>query len=329
MRARDELVQRLATQRSEKLGGLSEGGFRELELDVRKNPQAFVDTPSDRAFYLVTRALERHEDACANEDLLDDDEYYASRTKRLARLTADCDEALAIDPDCLDAALIRLQASNLDSDRLLSALLDLSLSAQSQRVFDELQAKAPEGSLNAWTDLTVRPHLRLQAAVSRTALDTARYRLAAETGESCIALAPDDALGCRHTCALAYARLEDEESFDALDVRFSRQGSSWMHLARTILLYKLGRMGAAKRALEGYARLVEGGAYALLHPVMVELYLPDRPEAQPLSFEEATLVIAEADPIIMDVPDFIGWAQGTRSVWFAAEAFAERNGFDW
>ena len=128
---------------------------------------------------------------------------------------------------------------------------------------------------------------------------------------------------------LCYARLEDEAALEALDVRFSRQGDSWQHLSRAILLYKLGRLAAARRALGGYTRLCEGGAYALIKPIMIDTYLPDRPETTPLSFEEATLAVHEADPVIVDVPDFVPWAQGQRDVWFAAQSFAERRDLDW
>ena len=96
-----------------------------------------------------------------------------------------------------------------------------------------------------------------------------------------------------------------------------------------LLLFKLGRIAAAKRALEGFARLCDGGAYALLRPILVDVYLPDRPETSTLSFEEATLAVHEADPIIVDVPDFIGWAQGLRTVYFAAEDFARKRDLDW
>ena len=75
-----------------------------------------------------------------------------------------------------------------------------------------------------------------------------------------------DPLGARHTSALALARLEDEAALDALEASFGRRGDSWTQLARLILFYKLGRMGAARRALKGLDTLCEGGVYALLRP---------------------------------------------------------------
>lgn len=333
MRAFDELIWRLCQHRGERLGGLSEGARKELELAVRADPTSFIDCPEDEAFALVVQALERHEASADGEDLLDDDAYLAARASRLERLERDCRSALSVDQNCLDAALLALLARDLEPERLLTALIELEqdmVSGKADTVATRGTSSAGSaGGGDLWANVPERGRLRLHAAIARTCLDSARYRMAAREGERVIALAPSDELGARHTCLLAYARLEDEDSFYALDARFSRQGSSWRHIAHAILLYKLGSLSAARRALIGYARLCEGGAYALLRPVLADVYLPDRPPVEPLSFEEATLAIHEADPIIMDVPDFIGWTQGQEEVVHLASSFARRNDYDW
>lgn len=322
MNARGELVERVARHRREQLGELSDAGFHELFLAVQEDVERFVDTPEDEAFLQVTKALERHDAACVGEDLLDDDAFFESRAKRMLRLQHDCEEALRTDPNCLDALLLRELARDLDPEYLLGPLMDVE-----HRAIDLLGER--QFPPDAWDDLLLRPLLRIKFAIARTCFDSARYRMAAERCVETIALSPSDALGARYTCMLCYARLEDEQSLEELDVRFSRQGSAWSHLSRTILLYKLGRMPAARRALGGLSRLCEGGAYALLKPILIDTYLPDRPESAPLSFGEATLAVHEADPIIMDVPDFISWAQGQRDVWFSAQDFARKNDLDW
>lgn len=322
MNARLELVERVASRRRAELGTLSDAAYQELLEAVRDDVEHFIDTPEEEAFLLVTKAVERESASRHGEDLLDDDAFFESRSRRMARLVRDCDEALGADSHCLDARLLHVLAQDQDPDQTLGPLLELEQAAIARLGSSPMPA-------DAWTDVQLRPLLRVKAAVSRSSFDSARYRLAAEKGEEAIALSPSDALGARHTCTLAYARLEDEAAFDALDVRFYRQGSAWSHLGRAILLYKLGRMAAARRAINGFTRLVEGGAYALIKPIMIDTYLPDRPEAAPLSFAEATLAVHEADPVICDVPDFVGWAQGIRDVWFSAQDFATRNGFDW
>ena len=322
MNARAELIERVALRRRDQLGPLSDGAFQELFDDVKADVERFVETPEEEALLLVAKALERHEEARKDEDLMDDDTFFSSRAKRMTRLGRDCDAALAVDPTCFDAALLSTLSKDMAPDYALKPLLEL----EQQAIGTLAKGVLPP---DTWSDPTLRPLLRIKAAVARTCLDSSRYRLAAEKAEEAIELSPSDPTGARHTCALAYARLEDETAFEALDVRFSRQGSAFEHLARTILLYKLGRMGAARRALGGFSRLCEGGAYALIKPVMVDTYLPDRPDAPTLSFAEATLAVHEADPIICDVPDFVAWAQGQRDTYFAAQDFARRKGYDW
>ena len=321
MNAWDELVERCARRRREKIGPLSDEGYAELVLAVRENPQGFVDDPSDQALLEVARALDTYRASLGNDDLLDDDAYRAARSRRLAALSASCAHAASLGDGCLDARLIATLAEDLEPDALLERLVELERAAEGT-------APAPAGA-DAWDDVFLRPRLRLRAAVARTCLDGARYRMAESAAASVIDASPSDPLGARHTYALALARLEDEAGFDALDARFSRQGDPWSHLARTILLFKLDRMSAARRALRGFDELSSGGAYALLRPTLVEIYLPDRPDAAPGSFEESMYAVREAEPIIADVPDFIGWCQGHDWLVASARRFARENDLDW
>lgn len=322
MNIRPELIERVARHRRDTLGTLSDAAYQELLESVKQDVESFIDSPEDEAFRLVVEATEREQASRKDEDLLDDDAFFESRTRRMARLVSDCEEALRIDPNCLDAQLLALLGKDLDPDPTIDPLFDVEKNAE-----ETLAKLAPPE--DAWNEVLFRPLLRIKACLARTLLDSACYRLAAQKGEEAIALSPSDPLGARHTCSLCYARLEDESSFDSLDVRFSRQGSAWSHLGRALLLYKIDRMPAARRAIKGYARTVEGGAYALLRPVMVDSYLPGRPECEPLSYPEAMLAVHEADPIICDVPDFPSWAQNQRDLWCSAQDFAQRKGFDW
>jgi hypothetical protein len=336
MDGREELVLRLAARRRAKLG-LSDAAYAELLLAVREDPNKFLEDDADAAFRVVANAVDAVSTAREDDDLLDDGEFYQTREKRLARMRRECDRALALDPNCVDAMLLRALAEDLDPDPLLDRLLQI------ERDIEPADGAAPTGAAagtgaagagasetaDAWLDVLGRGRLRLKAAIARTCLDSARYRMANETGQELIALAPSDALGARHTCVLALARLEDEPGFDALDAAFGRRGDSWVQIGRVILFYKLGRMGAARRALRGFDSLCDGGVYALLRPVMVDTYLPDRPATTPYSFDEATLAVHEADPIIVDVPDLVTWVQNQPDMLAAAKSFADKSGLDW
>ena len=139
---------------------------------------------------------------------------------------------------------------------------------------------------------------------------------------------PSDAVGARFTLALTYARLEDEAALNRLDDRFNHHSNAWIELARALLLFKLSRISSARRALKSYQMNTEGGAFALLHPTFVDIYIPDRPEVKTGSFNEALLAIHEAEPIIVDVPDFVEWAGNIPEFAAASDAYAAANGFD-
>ncbi len=319
MNAWDELVERCARRRREEIGPLSDDAYAELRLAVSANPTAFVDNASESALLILARALDAYHESCRNDDLLDDDAFEVERDRRLSALRAASEQACATDPESVDARLLALLAQDLGPDPLLAGLIELER--------DIGPGEPVEG--DAWDDVFCRPRLRLRAAVARACLDGARYRMAQSAATSLLDAAPSDALGARRTLALAFARLEDADGFDALDARLNRHGDAWSHLARVILLFKLDSMSAARRALRGYDQLCEGGAYALLRPVLVEPYLPDRPETEPGSFDESVLAVREAEPIIADTPDLVSWCR--EFDWFtdSAERFARGRDLDW
>ena len=324
MNLHEELMERLARRRSKKLGELSPAAYAELLLAVRENPQSYLDEPSDQAFSLLVQAAERVFASREDDEFRDDEQFMQERARRMERLRRDCEEALTADPQSVHARLFSILAADHEPDDQLDALLELDRALQAE--FGPLTA--PESG-DAWHDVFRHGRMRVQAAIARTCLDSARYRMANERGQQLMAVSPSDPLGARHTCTLCLARLEDEDGFEALDARFGRRGDSWQQLGRVLLFYKLGRMPAARRALSGFDQLCEGGGYALLRPIMVDTYLPDRPAAEPYSFAEATLAVHEADPIICDVPDFCAWAESQGAFGDHARLFAERNGFGW
>ena len=172
-------------------------------------------------------------------------------------------------------------------------------------------------------------------AISQLCLASARYRAAAEYAQRVRRAAgyPNRAEG---TVFLALARLGDEEGFFAFAHRLEAEAgddasgllddSPWFLLARTLLLYKLGRRKPARRALRDFASRCEGGAFFLLNPTYLTPYLPVRP-APRRAWELSHQAVWEADGIIADTPDFAAWAESVEGIYDESERFAERNGF--
>ena len=330
MDARRELVLRVARRRERELGGLSPEAFEELLASVeRQVVPAESLTPDERALSAVAAALERLERSVEDDDLLDDERFEAVRSERLERLARTMDEALEVDPGCVDALLLRelARGSALSGIPLNLELADGLRGIERDFGWEPVE-EARERTGGAWNDVLARPRMRVRAALARTYLDSARYRQACELCSSLVDADGRDPLGARLTWALALARLEDEEGLNELSARFGHHGNAWFHLARTLLLHKLGRPGAARRALRGYCELCEGGAYALLNPAYVDTYLPDRPSVRPGSFEETVMAVYEADPVIADTPDFVDWAASVPGVSEAAGRFRRDRGLD-
>lgn len=332
MDAREEYIRRIAL-RERTRRGLSDAGFAELLIAVRANPAQFATSSEDEAMGMLVEALERFGASRDQDDLRDDDEFAIERSKRLELMRVACAHALEVDPTCTDAALCSAIAADVDPDDLLKLLLPLEQDAQAaldaRGETDAASNDAAAGPRrDLWADVFAHPLLRVKDAIARTYLDSARFRLAQEKSLELLDLAPSDALGARHTAMLAYARLEDEQGLDELDARMGRRGDAWQSLARIIVLFKTNRRGAALRALRGFDSLCEGGIYALLRPVFVDSYLPDRPPCAPYSFEEATLAVHEADPIIVDVPDLPLWVESQEDMRTSALHFADQSGFD-
>ena len=299
---------------------MSDAAYEELLLAVRQNPEAYIDSDAERAFALLAQAMRKFNESVRDDDLLDDDQYMAARNKRFETLRGACQAALSVDADSLDAQLLLALATVGRPDKLLDALCELEEKSPDEPAFAQLD----------WGNPWDRARLRLRVAISRTCADCACWKMALEAANSVLGVTESagDPLGARNTAALAYARLEDEEGLNALEARFT-QGNAWTSLARCLLLYKLERTPAARRSLRGFAQLNQGAAYAMMRPVFVEVYLPERPDSAPGCFEEAMAAVHEAEVIIADTPDFVAWCQA--QAWFEADAraYAEKHDLDW
>lgn len=172
-------------------------------------------------------------------------------------------------------------------------------------------------------------------AISQLCLASARYHAASDYARRVRRAAgyPNRAEG---TVFLALARLEDEDGFFTFAHELEAEAgadaprllddSPWFLLARTLLLYKLGRRKPARRALRDFVARCDGGAFFLLNPTYMTPYLPVRPEPRH-AWGRTHQAVWEADGIIADTPDFAAWAESIEGVYDESERFADRNGF--
>ena len=331
MNLTEELVQRCALKRRASIGSMSDAAYEELLLAVQSDLKSYASETDELPMYHLAQAVKRYQDSQLNDDSYTDEEFVQARITRLQTFLHALENIREKYGENTD--LLRMDAliHTSDPESLLQALLTIQNQTEKEaKRTPNLEDSKTSATIphDTWADVFARPRLRLQAAIGRTYADTARFRLAATTCEQLLEESPSDAVGARFTLALVYARLEDEAALNRLDDRFNHHSNAWIELARAILLFKLSRISSARRALKSYQMNTEGGAFALLHPTFVDIYIPDRPEVKTGSFNEALLAIHEAEPVIVDVPDFVEWAGNIPEFAAASDAYAAANGFD-
>ena len=194
-------------------------------------------TDDDRAFGLVAQAAQ-----LIDYELPFATAVSAPQTIREARKLLT--EALELDPDCLDARRMIAAADSRTPTAYHDYLVQDApqVRAQCERARDAALAGARgsfAGLAQASAALAMRPYLRWMAAASSTSLICGRYRMAIDEAREALAIEPGDPADVSYTLALAYAKLEDEESYGQLLAGAeTTHGAAWYSLARIALLYK-------------------------------------------------------------------------------------------
>lgn len=207
------------------------------------NRDELPQSDADRAFHLVAKATE----------LLDYQLPFADDEEAgLLRDEADeaLGEAIGLDADCHDAKRMRalLRLGHFDE-----AYHYLSDGAEEVRASCERTRASGSWPTADDASVAIRPYLRWEASLVTCALNSGRYRRAIEVALALLDYDPIDMADVRLSCALAYAKLEDEPGLEALTERcrpltMLRQAPDpWMLLARMGLAYKRRDLEEARR----------------------------------------------------------------------------------
>ncbi len=333
-------------------------GARELvHEDVAARPERYATTDHARALIAYAEVHRHLHQTLKSMEELPDEEFERKRSQLFAETRLAAHKIAETDRLCIDAHLLSILLAEVSLDACLHDLLVLEghtrdfleggtsgFDAEAEHLFTPaaLSDGRDAAELTA-TNPVVVGWLHTIEAISQLSLASARYRAAMQYARIVMRAEgyPNRAEG---TVLLALARLEDEEGFFAFAREVDQRereahaqpawmiphepvdDSPWYLLARTLLLYKLGRRRAARRALRDFANRCDGGAFFLLNPTYLTPYLPARPTPQ-ASWSTAHQAVWEADGIIADTPDFVVWAESVEGVVYASEAFADRNGF--
>lgn len=291
--------------------------FASFSRRFSQNRDSLPQTDADRAFHLVAEAttlidyeLPFADDAHA-EELID-------QGHRLL------DEALALDEHCYDAIRMKQAA---DSPSFESYYDFLAQEADSVRAYCEEQRaqahdESPERALLE-ADIAMRPYYRWLATQAGKAVICGRNREAIRLSEQLLDLDGLDNSDVRFTCAIAYAKLEDDDGLDRFAARtkcFVRAGTydAWMQLSRISLAHKRHDMDEARRLLH---RLIETYPHATT-ALTSQKELPDgvfaRLAVAPFSEDELILAVSEGTVLLQEGRDDAG--RGVLGTWIARQA---------
>lgn len=283
-------------------------------------------TDADRAFHLVSVATEAID---YKLPLAGDEE-----AERLINTGHELlDEALALDPDCFDAQRM-MEAANIPT---FGGYLDyLAKKEDEVRAYCEAASKEarerafrdfpPDEASLLEADIAMRPYLRWLACEAERALICGRNRETIRICQRGFEADPKDQADLRFTCALAYAKLEDEAGLEKLASMRVRMGSAkapngfdaWLLIALISLAHSQNDTRKARSHLHTLLSSYPHAASALV----MQRELPDgifaRLNVAPFSEDELILAVSEATVLFQEGRNNTG--RGPLGTWVAAEA---------
>lgn len=325
--------------------GLTDAARALLHNQVRSQPERYA--ADAHATSLLAYAAERSRliKSLDSMENLDDDEFERESNALFDRERAEMYRIWNADNLCVDARLLDILLADAPLDDCLNDLLKLEgevrsyLEGRGSGFDTSAEGYWDARSLGAAgltceeatvSDPEVVGWLHTVEAISQACLSTGRYRAAANYARIVMGARGyrSAGAGAAGTLLLALARLEDEDGFfsAARDAGAGIEDTPWFLLGRTLLMYKLGRVKNARRALRDFSARCEGGAFFLLNPTYQTPYLPVRPKPRD-PWDASHQAVWEADGVIVDTPDFVTWAASVDGVERDSEDFALRYGF--
>ena len=180
-------------------------------------------------------------------------------------------------------------------------------------VLASCRAQADEAASDAFPDrarlgvaIAMGPYYRWMASLAEKALICGRNRACIKICQELLEMDPADTADVRFTCALAYAKLEDEQGLDALAAKNAElergigAEDAWMLLSRCSLAYKRRDFDRARAQLR---RLIDNYPHAVVN-LGDQREMPEgvfaRMAATPGSEDELMLAISEGTVLLMD-----------------------------
>lgn len=290
-------------------------GFASFGRRFAQDRDSLPQSDADRAFHLVAEAT-----TLIDYELPFADDAHAEEL--IAKGHQLLDEAMTLDSHCYDAIRMKSAAESPSFegyyDFLASRADEVRQSCEEARALASKDESPERAALEA--DLAMRPYYRWLATLAEKAVICGRNRETIRLCEHLLELDPLDNADARFTCAIAYAKLEDEaglERFAAKTRPLMRAGTedAWMQLSRLSLAHKRHDLGEARRLLEQLKTTYPQASLTLTS----QKELPDgvfaRLAVPPFSEDELVLAVSEGTVLLQEGRDDAG--RGVLGTWIA------------
>jgi len=156
------------------------------------------------------------------------------------------EQALKLDPNCVDAMLVRAQTRKLSEKEYIEEVRRAVLAGE--RNLGEARFREDRGHF--WGLVETRPYMRARHVLAMAFIDAGRTREAAEEFEAMLELNPGDNQGVRDYLLGLYLALSDLDRAASLFRQYPEESSAVFAWGRVFLLMLDGKRGEAVGALE-------------------------------------------------------------------------------
>lgn len=316
----------LSAMKRDRIYPLNDAAYIERTMLAYQNdPTSLIKTDRDRSFHLVCLATELID--YQMPFLTSEDEI----NKLIERVERYLTEAVRIDEHNWDAKRMLFTVQSQSDDELVTYLLDnrSDVAAEAKRLIDEADDPYAREFAN---DLGQHPYQRWLASLASRQFIAGQYRCALATVEECLAIAPLDWAGARHTGMLALAKLEvDRAELQEFRTRHAlayqglvpfaasqpnaQAGSQpldpWSLIAEMSLAYRAFDYEGATETLREILRLFPHAPQTLFVQAEFPEGMFSRAHIMPGSDDELVVALSEATPLLqegMGTPDSASFA---------------------
>jgi tetratricopeptide (TPR) repeat protein len=246
------------------------------ELDRMLN--AAPEGPVEQAQTLVQRARE---------------EPSMPKARKLA------EQALKLDPNCVDAMLVRAQTRKLSEKEYIEELRAAVLTGE--RSLGEARFREDRGRF--WGLVETRPYMRARSELAMALNGAGRSREAAEEFAAMLELNPNDNQGVRDYLLGLYLALSELDRAAGLFRQYEEDGTAVFAWGRVFLLMLSGKRAEAVGALEQAFRT---------NPWTAKVLFSGNPPADPPSWgigdqDEGEHAAVALLPAVIEHPDIVVW----------------------